>query len=46
VNEALDALVARLKALLANQVLPDSHRIATNIQRLLDDFAVRLTGTD
>ena len=46
VGEALDALIATLKTVLSNQVLPDRHCIATAIERLLDDLAIRLTGTD
>ena len=44
-NETLDRFVAAGKTVIRDQVLPDRHRVAATLQRLLDRLPVRLAGT-
>src|SRR6266446_6818766 len=45
VNKTLHGLVAMGKAMIRNQVLPNSHSIPATTESLLDPFAERLAGT-
>src|SRR6266404_4968270 len=44
-NETLHRLIAACKTVIGNQVLPDGHGISATIQSLLDQLAIRFTGT-
>ena len=44
-NETLDRFVAAGKTVIRDQVLPDRHRVAATLQRLLNRLPVRLAGT-